>query len=113
MLHGHVVHSANGRRARTLVHRYGAATMSRLLKIIGLFCKTDLQKRLYSAKQTCKYKEPTSRIHPIAGCNTWAFCVRVVISLAQWVCACAWICSYEYVVERWGAGVETHFQEIS
>ena len=28
---------------------YGLATISRLLKMIGLFCKRALQKRLYSA----------------------------------------------------------------
>jgi len=31
---------------------YGVATISRLLKIIGLFCKRALWKRLYSAKET-------------------------------------------------------------
>ena len=31
---------------------YGVATISRLLKIIGLFCKRALSKRLYSAKET-------------------------------------------------------------
>jgi len=31
---------------------YGVATMSRLLKKIGLFCKRDPQKSLYSAKET-------------------------------------------------------------
>jgi len=31
--------------------RYGVARISRLLKIIGLFCKRALQKRLYSAKK--------------------------------------------------------------
>ena len=42
---------------------YGVATISRL--IIGLFCKTALEKRLYSAKETCNLKEPTNRSHPI------------------------------------------------
>jgi len=45
---------------------YGVATISRLLKIIGLFCKRTLQKRLYSAKETYNFKEPTYRSHPIA-----------------------------------------------
>jgi len=31
---------------------YGVATISRLIKIIGFFCKRDLYKRLYSAKET-------------------------------------------------------------
>ena len=32
--------------------RYGVATISRLLKITGLFCKKALQKRRYFAKET-------------------------------------------------------------
>ena len=46
-------------------HVYGVATRSRLLKIIGLSCKRALQKRLYSAKPTYTFKEPTNRSHPI------------------------------------------------
>jgi len=41
------------------------ATISRLLKIIGLFYKRALQKRLYSAKETYNFEEPTNRSHPI------------------------------------------------
>jgi len=48
---------------------YGVATISRLLKMIGLFCKRALWKRLYSAKETYHFKEPTNRSHPI---HTWA-----------------------------------------
>ena len=44
---------------------YGVATISRLLKIIGVFCKRALQKRLYSTKETYDFKEPTNRSHPI------------------------------------------------
>jgi len=44
---------------------YGVATISRLLKIIGLFCKRALYKRRYSAKETYDFKEPTNRSHPI------------------------------------------------
>ena len=44
---------------------YGVAAISRLLKVIGLFCKRTLQKRLYSAKETYNFKEPTTRSHPI------------------------------------------------
>jgi len=36
-------------------------------KIIGLFCRRALQKRLYSAKETCNFKEPTNRSHLISG----------------------------------------------
>jgi len=40
-------------------------TISRLLKIGGLFRKRALQKRLYSAKETYNFKEPTTRNHRI------------------------------------------------
>jgi len=44
---------------------YRVAATSRLPKIIGLFCKRDLSKRRYSAKETYNFKEPTNRSHPI------------------------------------------------
>jgi len=34
--------------------------------MIGLFCKRALKKRLYSAKETYDFKEPTNRSHPIS-----------------------------------------------
>jgi len=47
-------------------HRfYGVATISRLLRIIGLFCKRAVWKRRYSAKETYNFKEPNNRSHPI------------------------------------------------
>ena len=46
--------------------RYGVATISRLLKIMFLFCKRALWKRRYSAKETYKLKESTDRSHPIS-----------------------------------------------
>ena len=36
-------------------------SISRLLKIIGLFCKRALQKRLYSAKETYNFKDPITQ----------------------------------------------------
>jgi len=45
---------------------YEVATTSRLLKIIGLFCKRALKKRRHSAKETYDFKEPTNCSHPIA-----------------------------------------------
>jgi len=50
--------------------RYGVATIGRFLKITGLFCKRALPKRLYSAKETYNFKEPTNRSHPISTCVT-------------------------------------------
>ena len=51
-------------------YEYGVATMSRLLKIIGLFCKRALYKRLYSAKEIHHFKGPTHRSHPILSSST-------------------------------------------
>jgi len=45
---------------------YGVATIGRLHKIISLFCKRALQKRMYSAEETYNFKEPTDRSHPIS-----------------------------------------------
>jgi len=48
------------------------ATISRLLQIIGLFCKRAISKRLYSAKEIYKLKEPTNRSHPIPVVTDWS-----------------------------------------
>ena len=45
---------------------YEAATISRPLTIVGLFCKRALWKRLYSEKQTYNFKEPTNYGHLIS-----------------------------------------------
>ena len=47
------------------VAQYGAATTRRLLKITGLFCNRDLEKRRYSAKEPYNFKEPTTCSRPI------------------------------------------------
>ena len=52
-------------------HRYGVTTISRLLKITGLFCKRALPNRRYSAKETNTFKEPTNRSHPIGTQIEW------------------------------------------
>jgi len=41
------------------------------LKIIGLFCKRDLQKRRYSAKETYIFKKPTHPSYPILKKKMW------------------------------------------
>ena len=55
------------------------ALVSRIDKITGLFCKRALQKRLYSAKETCIFDAPTNNSHPIVKCtyafNAYAFVV--------------------------------------
>ena len=53
-------------------YNYWVATMSRLLKFIGLFCKRAIQKRRYSAKETCNFlnKPAPSRPDYNNGCPT-------------------------------------------
>jgi len=62
-------------------NRYGLATISRLLKITGLFCKRALWKRRYSAKETYNFKEPANRSHPVTA--LWHI-------LMSHVCLCVW-----------------------
>ena len=51
------------------VFSYGVATISRLFKITGLFCRTSSLFQGSFAKETCNFKEPTNRSHPIAACS--------------------------------------------
>jgi len=44
---------------------YGVATISRLLKIIGLFCRISSLLQDSFAKETYQFEEPTDRSHPI------------------------------------------------
>jgi len=44
---------------------YGVATISRLLKFIGLFCKISSLLKGSFAKETYNFKEPANRSHPI------------------------------------------------
>jgi len=46
-------------------HRCGVATISGLLKIIGLFCKIQSFLQGSCAKETYNFKEPTNRSHPL------------------------------------------------
>jgi len=48
------------------VLNYEVAMISRLPKNIGLFCKRALYKRLYSAKETYIFEEPTNNSHSIS-----------------------------------------------
>ena len=54
-----------------LLFCYGVATISRMLKNIGLFCKRALQKRPIFCKETYIFKHPTHRSHPIAREAIW------------------------------------------
>jgi len=43
--------------------------ISRLLTIIGLFCRISSVLKGYFAQESCNFKEPTNHCHPIP-CNT-------------------------------------------
>ena len=60
--HSHT-HSPSDRDSRLFY--YGVATISRLLKIIGLFGRISSLLQGSFAKETCHFKEPTNRSHPI------------------------------------------------
>ena len=47
------------------MYTYGVATVSGLLKIIGLFYKILSLLLGFFAKETYNFKEPTNRSHPI------------------------------------------------
>jgi len=47
------------------VNAYGVATMSRRLKITGLFCRLSSLLQGSFAKETYNFKEPTNRNHPV------------------------------------------------
>ena len=55
---------------------YGVATISRLLKIIGLLCR--ICSLLYGsfAKETYNFKEPTNRIHIIVYICVYTGCIQ-------------------------------------
>jgi len=58
---------------------YGVATLSKFLKTVGLICKRALWKRRYSAKETCNFKEPSNRSHPIFMCDiVWTYIYKKV-----------------------------------
>jgi len=69
---------------------YGVATISRLLKITGLFCKRALWKRRFSAKETYDFKEPTNRSHPI-GSRIWMKLWHLWICKWHWCICVTWL----------------------
>jgi len=62
-----LIHIRTSQHMNWCISSYGVATVSRIDQIIGLFCKRDLRKRRYSAKETYNFIDPTDRSH-----NIWA-----------------------------------------
>ena len=82
-----------------VIYRHGVATCSRLHKIIGLFCKRAPWKRRYSAKETCNFKEPSNRSHPILATrlNKREALMRVYVCVCVCVCVYACVCVRIYI----------------
>jgi len=66
------------------------AMISRILKIIGLFCKRALWKRRYSARETYNFKEPTNRSHPFSPPQR---CFTKHVAVCCIVLQCSAVCS--------------------
>ena len=75
---------------------YGVASIRRLLKIIGLFCRISSLLWGYLSKETYNFKEPTNRSHPITIQHT---CWRCYIS----------ICVYGHLHATKGITTTLHF----
>ena len=58
---------------------YGVATISRLLKIIGLFCRISSLLQGSFAKETCNLKEPTNRSHHICEIDYLRYIYEVTV----------------------------------
>jgi len=89
---------------------YGVATISRLLKIISLFCRISSLLQGSFAKETFNFKEPTSYSHPISdeaiairesvrfhGPEIKSACMYVIIYFVC-VCVCVCMCVILYIV---------------
>ena len=69
---------------------YGVASVSRINKIIGLFCKRVLYKRLCFAKETYNLIDTTDRSHPIDA--SFSVAVQIKVRMCVCVCRCMRIC---------------------
>jgi len=70
---------------------YGLAATSRLLKIIGLFCKRDLYKRRYSAKETYNLWSV------LIDCQDSWLCVRFLIHTSSYVSFVGLFCKRDMI----------------
>jgi len=87
---------------------YGVATICRLLKITGLFCKRALQKRPIFCKETYDFKEPANRSHPIQRHSSWPKWIACVLRYSPWLKQKYW----DTVLFKWILGArntETQF----
>ena len=73
-----------------LAARYGMALVSRIDKIISLFCKRALQTRQYSAKETYIFLYVCMNV-----CNSRR--QDIPYSICVWMCVCVYECVCVYV----------------
>jgi len=74
------------------IHGYGVATISRLLKIVGLFCRISSLLQVSFAKETCNFKEPTNYSHPIVRSKEMVSSINESVIMN---------CRHISVVKRW------------
>ena len=119
---------------------YGVASISKIDETIGLFCRTQSLLQGSFAKETCSLIDSTKRSHPIIIHRSIYLSIYLSIYVAIYLLICIHMYTYTYtpiisiylsmnvclysciplpctrtfrsINERWGAGVETHFQEI-
>jgi len=61
---------------------YGVATISRLLEIIGFFCRISSLLQGSFAKETFDFKDPTNRSHPICnGYHADRYVYKIIVCL--------------------------------
>jgi len=86
---------------------YGVASVNRLDKILGLFCKRALLKRRYSAKETYNLIDPTNRSHPILRIEriswdsslSFHVCIYICNMYMQYICTIHLYVHYIYTSE--------------
>ena len=83
---------------------YGVATISRLLKTIGLFCRMSSLLRVSFAKEAYNFKEPTDRSPPIA-------VISVQVSHDNRVMSHIWLTRFTYTNKPCRTSHVTHMNE--
>jgi len=84
---------------------YGVATVSRIDKIIGLFCRISSLLQGSFAKETYNFIDPTNQNQPIvksrvqmsrvthmSRCRRWYHFVRACVCESMYVCVCVCVC---------------------
>jgi len=83
------------------LYGYGVATVSRIDKIISLFCRISSLLWVSFAKETYHFIDPTNQSHPIC---IYIICLNLALNVplhcsfrAVCVCVCAYLCVYIHI----------------